>query len=250
MTKDIREIIEDWEYREDCLCVRKIVGLDGKEKIQLRLELGLMQMEVIGRPDGQRPYGQESLLDYYHTLMEEHKAKYGTLEHFRLDTDDCVKLQMEAFQYYHRRISLFEFQEYEAVRRDAEHNLRIFSLVSEYASNDQDKVLLDQYRAYVITHRVKAEVLFWMEKKDHERALRAIQQGIKEIEDFYREYGRVDLIEEGPDIQYLKDWAKEIEQNRPVTPRRKLEAMLQAAVKREDYEQASRLRDQIKAMEE
>ena len=31
----------------------------------MRIDLGLLQMELDGRPDGQRPHGFESLLDYY-----------------------------------------------------------------------------------------------------------------------------------------------------------------------------------------
>ena len=30
----------------------------------MRIDLGLLQMEINGRPDGQRPQGSESLLDW------------------------------------------------------------------------------------------------------------------------------------------------------------------------------------------
>ena len=45
--------------------VRIVPGDDGLEKIQMRIDLGLLQMELSGRPDGQRPFDHESLLDYY-----------------------------------------------------------------------------------------------------------------------------------------------------------------------------------------
>ena len=45
--------------------VRKIHGVDGLPKFQMRLDLGLLQMEMSGRPDGVRPHGYESLLDYF-----------------------------------------------------------------------------------------------------------------------------------------------------------------------------------------
>ena len=49
--KDISGIIRDWEYQPGQTSARKIRGKDGKEKIQMRVELGLLQMETQGRPD-------------------------------------------------------------------------------------------------------------------------------------------------------------------------------------------------------
>jgi hypothetical protein len=43
----------------------------GDECIQVRLDLGLLQMHVSGRPDGTRPMGFESLLEYYENLLDE-----------------------------------------------------------------------------------------------------------------------------------------------------------------------------------
>ena len=78
MSKDITDILEGWEYKPKEISARKIIGKDGKEKIQLRLDLGLLQMEIDGRPDGKKPYGYESLLEYYKSLLKNHIKKYGT----------------------------------------------------------------------------------------------------------------------------------------------------------------------------
>ena len=51
--------------------VRVITGEDGSEKIQMRIDLGLIQMEINGRPDGERPEGFESLLDVYEARARE-----------------------------------------------------------------------------------------------------------------------------------------------------------------------------------
>ena len=55
MSLDIRPILAGWEFDPDRVQVRMIAGEDGSEKIQMRIDLGLMQMEIAGRPDGQRP---------------------------------------------------------------------------------------------------------------------------------------------------------------------------------------------------
>ena len=43
---DITPVLTDWEYEPGTLNVRKITGLDGLPKLQLRLDLGLLQMEM------------------------------------------------------------------------------------------------------------------------------------------------------------------------------------------------------------
>ncbi len=55
MSHDIEHLLHDWDFEPDQLQVRIITGNDGKEKIQMRIDLGLIQMEFSGRPDGTRP---------------------------------------------------------------------------------------------------------------------------------------------------------------------------------------------------
>ena len=115
MNKDIQPLLNDWPYEPGQLYVRKIAGEDGREKIQLRIEMGILEMDVTGRPDGQRPHGYESLLHYYRA-----EAQASDTEEFVLDAETCMTLQMEALQYYHRRISFLEIGEYHNAKKDAE----------------------------------------------------------------------------------------------------------------------------------
>src|SRR5258706_747776 len=65
MSLDLNDLLRDWPHEPGMIKVRKILGTDGKEKIQLRIDLGVIQMETTGRPDGQEPHDYESLLDYH-----------------------------------------------------------------------------------------------------------------------------------------------------------------------------------------
>ena len=65
MSKDITSILAGWEFDPDELQVRIVAGDDGRDKIQMRIDLGLIQMELAGRPDGLSPAGFESLLELY-----------------------------------------------------------------------------------------------------------------------------------------------------------------------------------------
>lgn len=248
MSKDITRILEGWEYKPDEIRVRRIMGTDGKPKIQMRVDMGLIQMELAGRPDGKRPYGQESLLEYYLFAIQEHKARYGTDEDFRLDAEDCAKLQLEAIQYYYRYLSCFSLEEYEAVARDTERNLRVFDLVKRYAADEQYKWAFEQYRPYVIMMHTRAKGALSLRRKDYREALLRIEAGIRAIERFFEEYDRTDLIEESREIHFLEHWAEEIERNRPRSRVERLQEALQTAIEREEYERAMELRDRIRGM--
>jgi len=92
--KDISTIFEGWDYVPDELAVRRIKGLDGKMKIQLRLDMGLLQMEVNGRPDGTRPFGTESVFDHHTSLLAQHLAQgrlEGVLQRVRPGWPDAIK---------------------------------------------------------------------------------------------------------------------------------------------------------------
>lgn len=68
--RDLTAILDEWPFESGQLNVRLIEGRDGEPKIQVRLDLGLLQMEVEGRPDGVAPGGFESLLDAVESYLE------------------------------------------------------------------------------------------------------------------------------------------------------------------------------------
>ena len=51
-TNDISQILNEWLHQPGQLNVRIIEAEDGRELVQLRIELGIVQMELHGRPDG------------------------------------------------------------------------------------------------------------------------------------------------------------------------------------------------------
>ena len=109
MSQDLRPILAGWEFDPDRVQVRTIVGDDGAEKIQMRIDLGLMQMEISGRPDGERPHGHESMLEFYEAAHREAAAAGVT---FSLGPEECAILMREGLQYYHRYLSAFHLERY------------------------------------------------------------------------------------------------------------------------------------------
>ena len=246
--KDISSILDAWSYKPGELMVRAIDGGDRKRKIQIRVDLGLMQLEWTDRPDGSRPHNSRSLLNYYQKkLRDAIRGGGGEKPGFSLSREDCWDLSREAIQYYWRRISFFELKEYERAGEDAEHNLGILDMCKQYAEHDEDRRISDQYRVFVTTHRIQARALHLLEEKEHEEALQEIRGGIEEIEQLLDGQGESGP-EECEELKFLRNWEKEVEENRPLSRREKLDADLRAAVEDEKFELAASLRDKLRRL--
>ncbi len=248
MSFDISQLLDQWDYQPGQVVVRKFRGKDGIEKIQLRVDLGLLQMNAAGRPDGKHPFGHESLLEHYQTQLEKHRnANGGSDEGFDLKPDDCSKLQQEAIQYHHRYICLFQLEDYENVVRDTERNMKAFDFVQKYAASDDLSWSLQQFRPQLIMMRVRARGVMALRLNNYGRAIGMIEAGIDELRTFYREQGRGET-ENSPEIQSLESWMQELHSKRPLTEREQLEQDLDEAVRNEDYEKAARVRDALRKM--
>ena len=247
MNEDISEILDGWNYEPGELRVRAIEGRDRCQKIQIRMDLGVMQLEWANRPDGSRPHGSSSLLDHFHDRLRES----GAVENgpFSLSREDCWALGQEAMQYYWRRISFFELKEYGCAEADAEHNLGILDMCQQYAEHEEDRQIADQYRVFVTAHRIQARALQMLEDKQHESALHEIRHGIDEVEQILEDQGEPDLTpDECPELKFLKEWEQEVEENRPLSVKEKLRVDLQAAVEQEKFELAASLRDKLRKL--
>jgi hypothetical protein len=240
---DITPILDDWDYKPDEVTVRQIVGLDGKPKIQMRLPMGLIQMEVEGRPDGFRPEGYESYLEYYEARRQ------ASPENFSLDPDDCARVRDEATMYYHRYLSLFHLKDYEGVIRDSARNLRVLDLVKRFADDSGDRVSLEQYRAYILMMHARARAHYHLDRQLRGQALEDIREGIAKIEAFLREVGREELIARAPELNVLRQLETEIKEHVPQAKIEDLRREMQKAVAAEDYERAAQLRDEIRRLE-
>ncbi len=244
-TQDFQKLMDDWPYDPSHVNVRKIKGRDGKEKIQLRLDLGILQMETTGRPDGERPFGKASILDYYLEKARSFRTKYGIGAFFILNHSDCLKLQREALQYYHRFVALLYLKEYDGVIRDTNHNLKMTDFVVHYASDEQDVLNFQQFRPYLLMMQIRAKAFLFMDRYDFRKAEKILENGISEIERFYVENNLAEQLESSMVLSFLRKWSREIHESRPLSPLEKLQRELDEAVNREDFERAAELRDRI-----
>jgi hypothetical protein len=247
MNFDISPLLNEWEYQPGQIGVRQFKGKDGIQKIQLRVDLGVLQMNAHGRPDGKTPYGYESLLEYFESRVAKHKkAHLAENKEFELTAEDCSRLQQEAIQYHHRYICLFQLQDYAGVIRDAKRNLKVFDLVETYAGTEEMAWTLQQFRPQVLMMLARAKGSMALENTNYSEAIAAVRTGIEHLREFYQKHGRHEMMEQSGEIQSLELWLKELEAKRPLTKLEKLQVALNEAIRREDYEEAAKVRDTLK----
>lgn len=245
MSLDLTRILNGWPFEQGQVTARRIRGDDGTEKLQLRLDLGLLQMEVQGRPDGARPFGQESLLTHYEQLLQQYQIEHGSDEGFRLDARACEQLRNEGVMYYHRYLAAFVLEDYPLVHRDTMRNLRLFDFFAAYAREESDRYAMEQYRPYVIMMSTRARSMIALGQNRPKAAMVIAQKGMEAIKNFYRRFGQDKVAAHSGEIAILKSLAREIESRIPLDPVKLLKRQLAKAIKDERYEDAANYRDQL-----
>ncbi len=245
MSLDLNTILKDWPHESGSIKVRKILGLDGREKLQLRIDLGVLQMEMNGRPDGVRPNGCESLLTY-HQQRAVRSEERG--EDYRLTPEQCAELQQEGIQYYHRYLSLFQINEFAGVVRDTQRNLDLFTFVTDHTEREELSWTLQQFRPYVLMMNTRAKASILLAQGKFAEAMDEIQEGRDVIAEFFQRSSAPELAAKSSEIAFLEEWLEEVKAKRPLTKLEIMQREMETAVASELYERAAELRDQIKLL--
>lgn len=246
---DISALLREWPHEPGRLNVRFVNGDDGRRLVQIRLELGVLQLETQGRPDGARPEGEESLLQLHLARRERWRAAQGDVRGFVLAPAECAALREEAIQYYHRYVGLLVLEDFAGVIRDTTRNLQVFDLCRMHAAAEGDRSILEQFRPYVIMMRSRAEAAAAVAASTPRNAIEAIDRGLAEIREAMLDAGNVEHFDEGNEVQLLRGMREMLVPQLPTSQRTELEERLRAAVSAENYELAAILRDELRMME-
>lgn len=230
---DITDILKHWSYEFGKLNVRIIEAENGRELIQIRIELGIIQMEIEGRPDGVLQDGFSSLLE----LFEDRGAQGG------LDPAMCRKLREEGVQRSHRSAALFALGRWKEVIRDSEANLALFDLCNQNAQEELDRAALEQFRGAVIALRARAAAELAIEEENPAGAMQAIEHGLEELKQALGEDWN-----QANEVQLLRGMKEALVPQLPRSERADLKERLQAAIASENYELAAILRDELRLL--
>jgi hypothetical protein len=243
---DLRELLQSWPYDPEDN-VRLITGNDGRELLQVRLPLGIEQYEITGRPDGEKPHGQESIFDYQLGRLAA-AQRAGKEADFKLSPDECMELFNEGTLYYYRYLYLYQIKQWAGAVRDTARNLNLFDFVHTFAEEEEDQYYLEQWRPYLLRMNGSAEAMMAIEVGDHVRALELVNTAISKIEELDELEDETFQFERRRSLAALKEIAHQIEESKPVSELELLERELHQAIQAQQFEHAATLRDKIRAL--
>jgi hypothetical protein len=243
---DIRPLLESWPYDPDD-DMRVVSGADGRQVLQVRTPLGIEQHELEGRPDGARPHGMESALDYQLQRVEQATAT-GQEADFELDANDCGELFSEGTLYYFRYVRLFQLKDWARTMRDTARNLQAFDLVHRYAAREEDRDFLEKWRPYIIRVNSSAAAMLELERNAYDRALSITNDAVRKLEGLEELDDETFQFELERSLTAMRELAAQIQTNRPLSELEQLEQQLHRAIERQEFERAAQLRDRIRAL--
>jgi hypothetical protein len=234
---DIDPILRDWPYEPGEVSARLVKATDGRQVLQMRVEMGILQLEITGRPDGQRPNGSDTYFDYLLRLA----AARG--KEFELSPEQCAAADREFMQYYHRRICWLALREFRKATRDADHTLAFMDFVRAHSPDEEWTLSHEQYRPYVLFHRTQAATLAELDETGPDAAMKELAYGLARFRELFTEYDAEDQFDDDEMVQRLIELRDALRQQYNIQP--SLEEQLADAVASEQYELAAKLRDQM-----
>jgi len=241
---DLRDLLADWPFdpEHDARIVR---GGDGREILQVRTPLGIEQLEMDGRPDGARPYGMESALEYHLQRLARARAA-GREADFEVSAEDCAELFGEGTLYYFRYLRLFQLKRWAGAVRDTARNLRLFDFARRHAGREEDRIYLEKWRPYILRINASASAMMALEKGAYARALQITRAGLERIEALEPMDDETFAFEQNRSATALRELASQIEKHKPVSRLESLERQLRKAIETQAFERAAQIRDHIR----
>lgn len=251
MRRDIDEALSGWPHEPDPgeVLAREVRARDGRTVLQIRVELGILQMEVAGRPDGVRPHGFTTYLDYLrHRAAGRRLAAGGASPLWTMSEDQSLEADREFVQYHHRRVAWLSLERHDRALSDADHTLALMDFLRRHGRSDEAIASQERLRGLVLFQRTRAAAALALNREKPEEAVEAVRDGIERLAAHRRRWEEEHEGDETPNgalLEQLRVLEDEIRKNFEVP--KSLREQLEEAVSREDYERAARIRDQMRS---
>lgn len=245
---DLTDALAGWRREPGGVQARSFVGRDGRRKLQVRIDLGILQMEAEGRPDGERPGGFESLLHGEYDRLTRRLEVDAAPSRPRLPAEICAALRAEALLYHQRAMAAFALGDFVAVLRDTRRNVEAIEFCRRYADRPADRELLEHLRPPSLLLRARAEAAAALEARSHGDALDAIERGLADLHESFLLRGDPAGFERASETYALRRMREVLLPRLPASQRSELEERLRAALLAENYALAAILRDELRQL--
>ena len=233
---NLDNLLRQWEFDPQNLSVRLVKGDDDRDVIQMRVDLGILQLESTGRPDGAKPGG-------FDTLVEQLTQRELEEGNFELTEEECLEIDREFMQFYHRRMCWLRLQYFRRAMADAEHTLVLMDLSTRHSPDDEWTASHEHYRPFVLFHLTQAEGLAELEDSGAEEAIEALNKGLDRIHEVFVEHEAEEHFASDEMVTRLTEMRESLRREYKVG--KTLDERLNEAVASEQYELAAKLRDEL-----
>ncbi|MCP4838248.1 MAG: hypothetical protein GY894_02650 [Planctomycetes bacterium] len=227
MSHDLTRMLQEWPYVPGEFLTREVDGRDGRPLLQIRTDLGILQMELDGRPDGLRPQGLDS-----------HLAGAG---HPCQDDDTTELIRTELWQFDARAQVLLMVGQHARAARDADHMLRCARWLAEAG---HDPTSTKQVIVRSVTLRARAASAAALAENLTDLARLALDSGLTELKDVLP----AEDYESANEVHLLNGMKDILVPRLPASQRAELEDRIRAAVAAENYELAAILRNELRML--
>lgn len=250
MTLDLNELVADWECPPGDVAARIVTGRDGADVVQMRVELGLMQMYPDGRPDAatRAAAAEEGV------RVEPRRQAGGAIA-----TQDWREFERQLLQLNYRRLAFGAIAEAALSRGDCpEAEVQLRRAVRDIAAC---RSMIETMRGHGVMGgggpgltialqfqlaRMTAQLLVLADR--HDEAIDALEDGATELAGVLAGLGAPpEAIEQDGGLQFLKDLSRTLRKDFriPMTLRERLAQ----AIERDDFELAAILRNELRERE-
>ncbi|MCA9260186.1 MAG: UvrB/UvrC motif-containing protein [Planctomycetales bacterium] len=234
---DFGRLLKDWPFHHGAPMVRLVAAGDGREVLQMRVDMGLLQLEIEGRPDGECPHGFPTYYDY---LVA---AAFEEGDQFALDPSRCTEVDREFYQYYHRRVCWLTLKRYGLARVDAEHSLNLMDFSSANAPDQEWAMMHEQYRPFIMLHCIQAHALEALEASEPMLAVERLDEGMQRLQQVLAQHQEDEVAVGDGFVEKLAEMRTSIVDQFNMGPT--LTEQLAEAIASEQYERAARIRDRL-----
>lgn len=248
MSLDLEEVLDGWTTPVGEVAARLVTGRGGEPLIQLRIDLGLLQMALEGRPDGRSYRDRSSALEYLTRELDGRRSAVS-----RSDWDE---LSREFLQSNYRRVALSHLAEERLSRGDTagakelinraigdiEHCLRSLELHEQVHGDAGPN---GQQRPTLIFNGTRLRTQLLVVEGCYDDAIEEISRGREALEALLSDLGlESEQRENDPGIEYLNELERRIREQYGVS--QTLRERLEAAIEDEDFEAAAAIRDEMR----
>lgn len=245
MGLDLDELLTDWVCTPGEICARQVAGRDGGEFVQLKVDLGALQMFTAGRPAGGDYQNCASVFDYVRRILR--GAQTPAAETWK-------ELERELTHFNYRRLAFSALadqaarqQDWPAAKRDLLRALRDtdaclerIRFLQEHRGTGGETSL----RPTLTFNRARLASQLNIVEGLPDEAIEWAEIGAEELETALAEMGAEDEQRgQDPGVLYLRELAQRLRHEHGV--KQTLRERLRNAIDSEDYEAAARLHTEL-----